>query len=78
MTFLWRFKGEPAPASTTTPFTDVNPSGYYMKAVDWAVEAEITKGLTETTFGPDATCSRGQVVTFLYRATAAELAAPVE
>ncbi|MBE7007464.1 MAG: hypothetical protein E7424_10040 [Ruminococcaceae bacterium] len=78
VTFLWRFKGEPAPASTTTPFTDVNPNGYYMKAVDWAVEAEITKGLTETTFGPDATCSRGQVVTFLYRATAAELAAPVE
>ncbi len=69
MTFLWRFKGEPAPASTTTQFTDVNPGGYYMNAVAWAVEKKITKGLTETTFGPEATCSRGQVVTFLYRAT---------
>ena len=69
VTFLWRFKGEPAPASTTTQFTDVNPGGYYMNAVAWAVEKKITKGLTETTFGPEATCSRGQVVTFLYRAT---------
>ncbi len=69
VTFLWRFKGEPAPVSTTTQFTDVNPGGYYMNAVAWAVEKEITKGLTKTTFGPEATCSRGQVVTFLYRAT---------
>ena len=69
VTFLWRFKGEPAPASTQTPFTDMNPNGYYMKAVAWAVENGITKGLSDTTFGPDATCTRGQVVTFLYRAT---------
>jgi S-layer homology domain. len=70
VTFLWRFKDEPAPASTQTPFTDVNPNGYYMKAVAWAVEKGVTKGLSDTTFGPDATCTRGQVVTFLYRATA--------
>jgi len=70
VTFLWRFKDEPAPKSTQTPFTDVNPNGYYMKAVAWAVENEVTKGLSDTTFGPDATCTRGQVVTFLFRATA--------
>ncbi len=70
VTFLWRFKDEPAPKSTQTPFTDVNPNGYYMNAVAWAVEEGVTKGLTETTFGPEATCSRGQVVTFLYRAAA--------
>ncbi|MBE7006789.1 MAG: hypothetical protein E7424_06550 [Ruminococcaceae bacterium] len=69
VTFLWRFKNEPAPKSTQTPFTDVNPNGYYMKAVAWAVENEVTKGLSDTAFGPDATCTRGQVVTFLYRAT---------
>ena len=70
VTFLWRFKGEPAPKSTQTPFMDVNPGGYYMKAVAWAVEEGVTKGLSDTAFGPDATCTRGQVVTFLYRATA--------
>ncbi|MBE7007403.1 MAG: hypothetical protein E7424_09735 [Ruminococcaceae bacterium] len=69
VTFLWRFKGEPAPKSTQTPFTDVNPNGFYMKAVAWAVENDVTKGLSDTAFGPDATCTRGQVVTFLHRAT---------
>ncbi len=69
VTFLWRVRGAAAAASTTTPFTDVNPDGFYMKAVAWAVERGITKGLSDTTFGPDATCTRGQVVTFLYRAT---------
>ncbi len=70
VTFLWRFKEEPAPKSAQTPFTDVNPDGYYMKAVAWAVEEGVTKGLGDTAFGPDTTCTRGQVVTFLYRATA--------
>jgi len=69
VTFLWRFKDEPAPKSTQTPFTDVNPNGFYMKAVAWAVEEGVTKGLSDTAFGPDATCTRGQVVTFLFRAT---------
>jgi len=70
VTFLWRFKGEPAPKSTKTPFTDLKPGAFYENAVAWAVENDVTKGMTETTFGPDATCTRGQVVTFLYRATA--------
>ncbi|MBE7007443.1 MAG: hypothetical protein E7424_09935, partial [Ruminococcaceae bacterium] len=70
VTFLWRFKGEPAPKSTQTPFTDLKAGAFYENAVAWAVENDVTKGITETTFGPDATCTRGQVVTFLYRATA--------
>jgi|GEM_PF-611920 len=70
VTFLWRFKGEPAPKSTQTPFTDLKAGAFYENAVAWAVENDVTKGMTETTFGPDATCTRGQVVTFLYRATA--------
>ena len=69
VTFLWRFKGEPAPKSTQTPFTDLKAGAFYENAVAWAVENDVTKGMTETTFGPDATCTRGQVVTFLYRAT---------
>ena len=70
VTFLWRFRQSPAPKSTGTPFTDVGPKAFYAKAVAWAVEDEITNGMTKTTFAPDATCTRGQVVTFLYRATA--------
>jgi len=70
VTFLWRFKGEPAPKSTQTPFTDLKAGAFYEKAVAWAVENEVTNGMTATTFGPEATCTRGQVVTFLYRATA--------
>ncbi len=67
VTFLWRFKGAPEPESSETPFTDLNPNGYYVKAVAWAVENEVTNGMSATTFAPDATCSRGQVVTFLQR-----------
>ena len=69
VTFLWRFKGQPDPKSTDTPFTDLKKGAFYEKAVSWAVENEVTNGMTATTFGPDATCTRGQVVTFLYRAT---------
>ena len=69
VTFLWRFRGSPEPGNMATPFTDLKPSGFYLEAVAWAVDSGITKGLTKTTFGPDATCTRGQVVTFLYRAT---------
>jgi len=67
VTFLWRAKGEPA-ANAENVFTDVVESGYYYEAVLWAVENGITTGLTATTFGPDATCNRAQMVTFLYRA----------
>ena len=68
VTFLWRAAGSPEPTTTSNPFTDVKESDFYYKAVLWAVENEITNGLTETTFGPFAKCNRAQVVTFLWRA----------
>ena len=67
VTFLWRAAGSPEPKAMSS-FTDVPASAYYAKAVAWAVENGITNGMTETTFAPDATCTRGQSVTFLYRA----------
>ena len=68
VTFLWRAAGSPAPKSSVNPFTDVSTSAYYYDAVLWAVERGITAGTSATTFSPDATCTRGQIVTFLYRA----------
>ena len=68
VTFLWRFKGSPEPGSTATGFTDVSAKAFYAKAVAWAVENKVTNGMTKTTFAPNATCTRGQIVTFLYRA----------
>ncbi len=65
--FLWRAAGSPAPRSRTVPFTDVPVGSYYYDAVLWAVENGITKGTSETMFSPDATCSRAQIVTFLWR-----------
>lgn len=67
VTFLWRAKGSPAPKATTTAFTDVAPGSYYYNAVLWAVENGVTNGTSATTFSPDATCTRGQIVTFLHR-----------
>ena len=67
VTFLWRAAGSPEP-KTASSFTDVPVSTYYAKAVAWAVENGITNGMTATEFAPDATCTRGQSVTFLYRA----------
>ena len=67
VTFLWRAAGSPEP-KTVSSFTDVPASAYYAKAVAWAVENGITNGMTATMFAPDATCTRGQSVTFLYRA----------
>ena len=67
VTFLWRAAGSPEP-KTASSFADVPASAYYAKAVAWAVENGITNGMTETAFAPDATCTRGQSVTFLYRA----------
>ena len=67
VTFLWRAAGSPEP-KTMSSFTDVPASAYYAKAVAWAVENGITNGMTATMFAPDATCTRGQSVTFLYRA----------
>lgn len=67
VTFLWRAVGEPEPETTVNPFTDVSESAYYYEAVLWAVEQGITNGTTATTFAPNATVTRGQTVTFLWR-----------
>ena len=67
VTFLWRATGSPEP-KTASSFTDVPANAYYAKAVAWAVENGITNGMTATMFAPDATCTRGQSVSFLYRA----------
>ena len=68
VTFLWRAVGSPAPKSTTNPFRDVRSTDYYYDAVLWAVENGITSGTGADTFAPNATVTRGQTVTFLYRA----------
>lgn len=68
ITFLWRAAGCPEPKSSECPFTDVKPSAYYYKPVLWAVEQGITKGMTATTFEPRYICTRGQIVTLLWRA----------
>ena len=66
-TFLWRAAGSPKPETRTMPFTDVPAGSYYYDAVLWAVENGITKGTSNTTFSPNMTCSRAQIVTFLWR-----------
>ena len=67
VTFLWRAAGSPK-VSGTNPFSDVSADAYYYDAVLWAVKNGITSGTSATTFAPDATVTRGQTVTFLYRA----------
>ena len=67
VTFLWRANGSPK-ATGVNPFTDVSADAYYYDAVLWAAEKGITSGTTATTFSPDATLTRAQTVTFLYRA----------
>ena len=64
--FLWRSEKSPA-AGTANPFADVKSTAYYADAVLWAVKEDITKGTTNTTFSPDADCTRSQIVTFLWR-----------
>ena len=66
VTYMWLFKGKPVPEEETT-FNDVASNAGYAKAVSWAVEHGITAGTSDTTFAPEATCTRGQIVTFLYR-----------
>ena len=68
VTFLWRAAGSPAPKSMSS-FADVAEDAYYAKAVAWAVENGITGGTGNGKFSPDATCTRAQAVTFLYRAS---------
>ena len=67
VTFLWRTAGSPASKTSAMPFTDVPVGSYYYDAVLWAVENGITKGTSDTTFSPNMTCSRAQIVAFLWR-----------
>ena len=69
VTFLWRAFGQPE-AAGAHPFTDVPGGSFFEVPILWAVEQGITSGMTATTFGPNASCSRAQIVTFLYRAYA--------
>lgn len=66
VTFLWRWEGEPE-ADQRSGFRDVPTGQYYSEAVSWAVEAGITNGTGTTTFSPGQTCTRAQIVTFLWR-----------
>ena len=65
VTFLWRANGEPAGTGST--FGDVKDGEYYTEAVKWATGEGITAGDTSATFAPNKNCTRGQIVTFLYR-----------
>ena len=67
VTFLWRAAGSPEPETRAMPFNDVPVGSYYYDAVLWAVENGITKGTSDTTFSPNMTCTRAQIVTFLWR-----------
>ena len=66
VTFLWRAAGCPR-VNYFMKFTDLKPGAYYTEAVRWAVAMGITKGVDETHFAPDATCTRAQIMSFLYR-----------
>ncbi len=68
VTFLWRAAGSPAPKTKVMPFTDVPSGSYYYDAVLWAMEQGITKGTSDTAFSPNTSCTRAQIVTFLWRA----------
>lgn len=68
VTFLWRAAGAPEPKNSVNPFSDLDPSAYYYKAVLWAIEHGITQGTSADTFSPNMTVTRGQTVTFLHRA----------
>ena len=72
VTFLWRTMGKPEPVSDRNPFRDVAQNAYYYKAVMWAVEQGVTNGTSAAAFSPDQVCTRGQIVTFLFRALGEE------
>lgn len=67
VSFLWRAAGSPKPSATGMKFTDVAPGSYYFDAVLWAAETGITAGVEETRFGPEFSCTRCQIVSFLHR-----------
>jgi len=77
VTFLWRAAGCPAPLTSDMPFVDVEAGAYYTAAVQWAVENNITSGTSATTFDPNGQCTRGQIVTFLWRSQGNPAAAAV-
>ena len=68
MTFLWASKGKPAPSSMESTFSDVSSSDWFCKAILWAAENGITKGVGDGLFGVNNTCTRAQIITFLYKA----------
>jgi len=68
VTFLWAANGSPLPLRKHIPFGDVSPDAWYATAVQWAAEKGITNGISENAFGPHQTCTRAQIVTFLYAA----------
>ena len=67
VTFLWRANGCPEPEAVENPFVDIAEDAYYYKAILWAAEKGITDGTSKTAFSPDDTCTRAQIVTFLWR-----------
>ena len=67
VTFLWRSQGSPISDMLEVPFVDLEHGGYYVEAVLWAVRNGITNGISETQFAPGLNCTRGQIVTFLWR-----------
>ncbi len=67
VTFLYRFAGSPAIDTSSSPFNDLLPGAYYTAPVAWAVQTQITNGMSAVSFAPENICTRGQVVTFLYR-----------
>ena len=69
-TFLHRALGKPSPAGDASAFRDLRAGAFYLKAVAWAVGAGVTKGTDSSHFAPDRSCTRGEIVTFLYRALA--------
>ena len=67
VTFLYRFAGSPSIGDVDNPFEDVDEGRFYYRPVLWAVEQKITAGTSATTFSPKKICTRGEIVTFLYR-----------
>ena len=72
VTFLWRAMDKPQEMNGADLFTDVPADSYFFQAVQWAVNHEVTEGTSKTTFSPNQSCTRAQVVTFLYRALGQE------
>ena len=68
VTFLWAANGKPEPKMALNPFDDVRETDWFYQPVLWAVENGITGGVSKTLFGPEQTCTRAQIVTFLYAA----------